>query len=99
KAFLYQTWTFFLMAASLMTRKRQRCVLPPLGAHTPAWRILRSSAAGTGSGFSRRMARVVWMISKRSVFSGMLVLPGGAYSRPRQDATAARSRAGSQARD
>src|SRR5436190_1328468 len=68
------------MAGSLMTRKRQRWVLPPLGAHTPACRILRTSASGTGSRFSRRMARMVWMISKRSVFSGMLVLPSGAYS-------------------
>src|SRR5438132_13243980 len=42
--------------------------------------ILRMSASGTGSGFSRRMARVVRMISKRSLLSGMPVLPGGDYS-------------------
>src|SRR6266850_8264008 len=79
-AFLYQTCTFFLMAWSFTTRKRQRWVLPPFGAHTPAWMILRISASGTGSGLSRRMARIVRMISKRSVVSGMLVLPLGAYA-------------------
>src|SRR5436190_2116728 len=50
-----------------MTRNRQRCILPPLGAQTPASRIFRISASGTGSGFSRRIERVVRMISKRSV--------------------------------
>src|SRR5215510_4668700 len=54
-----------------MIRKRQRCEFPPLAAHTPACRIFRISSSGTGSGLSRRMARVVWMISKRSVPSGM----------------------------
>src|SRR5438067_10578280 len=68
------------MAWSLTTRNRQRWVLPPFGAHTPAWMILRISASGTGSGLSLRMARVVRMISNRSVVSGMLVLPCGAYS-------------------
>ena len=53
-----------------MTRKRQRCVFPPLAAHTPASRILRISSSGTGSGFNRRMARVVWMISNRSLGMG-----------------------------
>ena len=32
-----------------MTRNRQRCMFPPLGAHTPASRILRISSFGTGS--------------------------------------------------
>src|SRR2546421_5258605 len=41
--------------------------------------IFRMSASGTGSGFSRRMARVVCMISKRSLVSGMPVLPEGDY--------------------
>src|SRR5581483_5732108 len=62
---------------------RHRWLLPPFGAHTPASMILRISASGTGSGLSRRMARVVRMISKRSVVSGMLVLPGKGYSRSR----------------
>src|SRR6516164_4636940 len=47
-------------------------MLPPDGAATPASRILRISSSGTGSGFSRRIDRVVVMISKRSrVSSGM----------------------------
>jgi hypothetical protein len=39
-------------------------MLPPLAAETPASRICRISALGTGSGFSRRIDRVVCMISK-----------------------------------
>ena len=42
-------------------------MFPPLGAQTPASRILRISSFDTGSGFSRRIDRVVLMISKRSV--------------------------------
>jgi len=42
-------------------------MFPPLGAHTPASRILRISSFGTGSGLSRRIERVVLMISNRSV--------------------------------
>src|SRR5258707_8104515 len=38
-------------------------MLPPEGAAVPASRILLISASGTGSGFSRRIERVVWMIS------------------------------------
>ena len=40
-----------------------------LGAHTPASKIFRISSFGTGSGFSRRIDRVVRMISNRSVVS------------------------------
>jgi len=36
-----------------------------LGAHTPASKIFRISSFGTGSGFSRRIDRVVRMISNR----------------------------------
>ena len=49
-----------------MTRKRHDCILPPLAANVPHSRMLLSSALGTGSGFSRRMDRVVRIISKRS---------------------------------
>src|SRR5205823_7912889 len=48
------------------TRNRQRCIFPPLGAHTPASRIVRANSFGTGSGFSRRIDRVVRIISNRS---------------------------------
>jgi hypothetical protein len=41
-------------------------MLPPLGAQTPASSIRRSKASGTGSGFSRRIDRVVRMISNSS---------------------------------
>jgi hypothetical protein len=41
-------------------------MFPPLGAHMPASRILRTSSFGTGSGFSRRIDRVVRIISNRS---------------------------------
>src|SRR5271157_3299544 len=55
-----------------MTRNRQRCMLPPDGANTPASRIFRINSAGTGSGFKRRIDRVVAMISNKSgAFSGM----------------------------
>ena len=52
----------------------------PLGAHCPASMILAMSASGTGSGFNRRIARVVWMMSKRSVLSGMGSIPSGELS-------------------
>jgi hypothetical protein len=38
-------------------------MLPPLGAHTAACRSFCTNAAGTGSGFSRRIDRVMRMIS------------------------------------
>jgi hypothetical protein len=40
-----------------------------VGGAAPASRILRISASGTGSGFNRRIERVVCMISKTSVES------------------------------
>ncbi len=46
--------------------KRQRCILPPDGADVPASRTFRIKAAGTGSGFNRRIERVVCIISKRT---------------------------------
>jgi hypothetical protein len=47
-------------------------MLPPDGADTPASRIFRINSAGTGSGFKRRIDRVVAMISNRSgAFSGI----------------------------
>jgi len=64
--------TVCLITASLITRKRQRCMFPPFGAQTPASRIFRISSFGTGSGFSRRIDRVVRMISNRSAVSGMV---------------------------
>jgi hypothetical protein len=41
-------------------------MFPPLGAHTPASNTLRINSFGTGSGFNRRIDRVVRMISNRS---------------------------------
>jgi hypothetical protein len=47
-------------------------MLPPDGADTPASRIFPISGPGTGSGFSRRIDRVVLMISNRfGISSGM----------------------------
>src|SRR5260370_42631477 len=68
------------MRGSSSSRIRQRCVLAQFGSHRPAWVIFRMRASGAVLGFSRRMARVVCMISKRSLLSGMPVLPGGDYS-------------------
>src|SRR6266481_1085408 len=48
-------------------------MLPLDGADTPASRIFRINSAGTGSGFSRRIDRVVAIISNRfAVSSGMI---------------------------
>jgi hypothetical protein len=44
-------------------------MFPPLGAQTPASRILRISAFGTGSDFSRPIDRVVRMISAHGVLA------------------------------
>src|SRR5712671_3329342 len=55
-----------------MTRNRHDCILPPFAAKVPASSTCLSSAAGTGSGFSRRMDRVVRMISNRSCPSGAM---------------------------
>jgi len=66
-------------AVARTTRNRQHCIFPPLGAQTPASRILRINSFGTGSGFSRRIDRVVRMISNRSgpwLSLGMGVLAG-----------------------
>ena len=68
---LYKAPTVSLTFGSRITRKRQRCIFPPLGAQTPASRIFRISSFGTGSGFSRRIDRVVLMISNRSVAPGI----------------------------
>src|ERR1700748_3367824 len=71
QARLYKAPTVSLTFGSRITRNRQRCIFPPLGAQTPASRILRISSFGTGSGFSRRIERVVLMISNRlAVFEG-----------------------------
>src|SRR6266480_537378 len=58
--------TVSLIFGSRTTRNRQRCMFPPLGAQTPASRIFWISSFGTGSGFSRRIDRVVRIISNRS---------------------------------
>jgi hypothetical protein len=41
-------------------------MFPPLGAQTPASRILRINSFGTGSGFNLRIERVDLMISNKS---------------------------------
>ena len=46
-------------------------MLPPLGAQTPASRIFRINSFGTGSGFKRRIDRVVRIISNRLAVSAM----------------------------
>src|ERR1700758_2465354 len=66
QARLYKAPTVSLTFGSRITRNRQRCIFPPLGAQTPASRIFRMRSFGTGSGFSRRIDRVVRMISNRS---------------------------------
>ena len=43
------------IAGSFDDRNRQRCIFPPLGAQTPASRILRINSFGTRSRFSRRI--------------------------------------------
>src|SRR6202043_3831172 len=60
---LYKAPTVSSTFGSRITRNCQRCIFPPLGAHTPASRIFRISSFGTGSGFSRHIDRVVRMIS------------------------------------
>src|SRR5215472_14539624 len=63
---LYKAPTASFTFVSRTTRNRHRCIFPPLGAQTPASRIFRIKLFGTGSGFSRRIERVVLMISNRS---------------------------------
>jgi hypothetical protein len=70
QARLYKASTVSFISASLTTRHRHYRMLPPLGAHTPASRIFRIKSFGTGSGFSRRIERVVLMISNRSAVLG-----------------------------
>src|SRR5215469_2442565 len=77
QARLYKPPTVSLTFGSRINRKRQRCIFPPLGAHTPASRIFLISSFGTRSGFSRRIDRVVLMISNRSVV--LAVSSGIAY--------------------
>src|SRR6516165_7010196 len=75
QARLYKAPIVSLIFESRTTRNRQRCMLPPLGAQTPASRIFRINSFGTESGFNRRIDRVVLMISNRSlllVCSGMM---------------------------
>src|SRR5215469_5502869 len=75
---LYTAPTVSLTFRSRITKNRQRCIFPPLGAQTPASRIFRISSFGTGSGFSRRIDRVVLMISNTSV---LWISFGMAFSR------------------
>src|SRR6266851_6527375 len=70
QARLYKAPTVSLTFGSRITRNRQRCIFPPLGAQTPASRIFRINSFGTGSGLSRRIDRVVRMISNRSAVFG-----------------------------
>src|SRR5215472_34085 len=67
QARLYKAPTASLTLGSWTTRKRHRCIFPPLGAQTPASRIFLISSFGTGSGLSRRIERVVLIISNSSV--------------------------------
>src|ERR1700748_3296736 len=71
QARLYKAPTVSLTFGSRITRNRQRCIFPPLGAQTPASRILRISSFGTGSGFSHRIDRADRMISNRSAVFGV----------------------------
>src|SRR6516225_2575594 len=66
QARLYKAPTVSLTFGSRTTRNRQRCIFPPLGAQTPASMIFRLYSFGTGSGLSRRIERVVRIISNRS---------------------------------
>jgi cytochrome c len=82
---LYKAPTVSLTFGSRITRKRQRCMLPPLGAQTPASRIFRISSFGTGSGFSRRIDRVVRRIPNRSAAfanSSDMTSPPACWHRP-----------------
>ena len=67
QARLYKAPTVSLTFVSRITKNRHRCMFPPLGAQTPASRILRISSFDTGSGFSRLIDRVVRITSNRSV--------------------------------
>ena len=81
----YKAPTVSLIFRSRITRNRQRCMLPPLGAQTLASRILRISSFGTGSGFSRRIDRVVRMISNKSAAfanSSDMTSPPACWYRP-----------------
>src|SRR5262245_10983099 len=60
RTFSRTRWPIFLRcAASRTTTKSQPCELPGLEAQVAAWITFLSSSSGTGSGFSRRIARVV----------------------------------------
>src|SRR3954468_11013620 len=65
-------------------------MLPPLGAHTPASRICRLRSAGPGALFSRRIERVVRIISNRSVVAdavSTMLFSLLRYPRYRQDSS------------
>ena len=46
--------------------------VPPIRSRNASLKNLTNQSSGTGSGFKRRMARVEWMISNRSVFSAII---------------------------
>src|ERR1700758_1007336 len=71
QARLYKAPTVSLTFGSRITRNRQRCMLPPLGAHTPASRILLINSFGERGDFNRHIERVVRMISNRSAVFGV----------------------------
>src|SRR5215472_11039510 len=83
QARLYKARTVSLTFGSRTTRNRHRCMFPPLGAQTPASRILRISSFGTGSGLSRRIDRVVRMISNRSVLWFSFGMASSRLAQPR----------------
>jgi len=66
------------VSGSCMTTNRHGCELPPLGAFVPASMTFQMSCSGTGSGFSRRIARSEPMIVKTSVSIDVLF----AYASP-----------------
>src|SRR5207253_766474 len=66
---------------------RQFCMLPPLGARTAASRIFACTSAGIGSGLTRRIARVVYRASCRSIrtLRSPCVRGGGGAARAGKD--------------
>ena len=60
----YNRPSSFRALASRTTTKRHGCRLAPLGARVPAHKSFCTYSSGTGSGFSRRIARCVPITSK-----------------------------------
>src|SRR5215510_3307919 len=67
----YRSATQARRSGSVTAMKNHGCRFPPLGANVPASHTLRINSGGTGSGLSRRIARVVRMPSKSGTSSPM----------------------------